>query len=66
MAYKKKEAPSTTEETTVDVELNATMPNEAVGHHTAMMGYGTFVFIDGHATVSSEFVDRLRSDLVIK
>ena len=73
MPYKKKEVEDTEDKveakstpSNVEVELDATMPNELIGKHVAHTPYGTFVFSDGVATVSSEFVERLRRDLVIK
>ena len=73
MPYKKKEVEDTEDKvetkstpSNVEVELDATMTNELVGKHVAHTSYGTFVFNDGVATVSSEFVERLRRDLVIK
>lgn len=54
------------EATMVDVELNATSPNELVNRHTVYADYGTFIFIDGKANIDEKYVDKLRKDLVIK
>ena len=50
----------------VEVELNATSPNEEIGKHRAFMPYGTIEFVDGKAQVTAEISDKLRKDGVIK
>ena len=48
------------------VELNATSPNELIGHHTVYRDYGIFLFNEGKLEVTSTNADRLRKDGLVK
>lgn len=50
----------------VNVELNATHPNESVGKHLVNTGNGYIVFNEGKATVSESMAKVLKETLVIK